>query len=64
MHFAALQLIDPRVRVRDEREHQPANARILIAAPVVRHSLEQDVLAAFPFGHPIGPRPERAAIVV
>ena len=64
VHLAALQLVDARVGVRDELEHQPADTGRLVAAPVVGHALEQDVFASLPLRHPIRPGAERAAVVV
>ena len=64
VHFAAFQLVDPRVGVRDELEHQPADPRVLVAAPVVRHPLEQDVFPGSPLGDAVGSGAERTAVVV
>ena len=64
VHLAALQLVDARVRVRDELEHQPADTGQPVAAPVVRHALEQDVFASFPLRDAIRPGAERTAVVV
>ena len=62
MHLAGLELIDPRVGVRQELEEQARNLRR--AAPVGGHALEQDVLAGLPLDDAIRTGAEERAIVV
>src|SRR5207302_3557834 len=64
VNLAALQLIDPRVGVRDELEQQLPDPRELVAAPVVRHALETNVFAGLPFGDAVWPGAKRTTVVV